>query len=202
MMYKATLAFSLLFLAVVGSAHSGAGTDTSAQPSLTTSPMTDSSGSPSPTGAPLSTTPTPGDHDGDSNKPNKTGPKGCFPPGHNGPHSGLPSGPPPSGVPSSAGPDSSSAPEPRSNCEPNSEFTLPTGTGDHPAYTGGALPFSGLPFSGFPKPFQTGTDGLHHGHDSNTNLPTGSVQPISSSSGQDDLPVSTATSSFGKLGSL
>ena len=191
MMYKATLALSLLFLAVVGSAQSDGGADTSAQPPSSTSSMTDSKSYP--TDIPMSTTPTPSDK-----QSNGTRPSGCFP--HNGTHSAIPTDQLPSGVSSSAAHDASSVSKPHFNCEPGSELTIPTGTESIPAYSAGALPFTDVP-----NPIQTGMvpTGSPKDHDGNfTTLPTGTAKPFSSSSGQDDPPVATSTASYGKLDSL
>ena len=177
-MYKATLTFSLLFLAVVGSAQNDGGADTSAQPPSTFSLPTGSQVYPSgsiPTSTPTSS-------DGDSSQTNRTRPSGCYP------HSAIPTDQPlPSGVYSSAAYDASSnTSKPHfSRCEPYSESTMiPTGTASVPPYSVHSM----------------APNGSHYG---NFTLPTGSPEPFSSGGpgGQQEPPVSTATAttSYGKL---
>lgn len=186
MMYKATLTFSLLFLAVVGSAQNDGGADSSDQPPSNFSSSTASQVYPS--GIPIPTTPS----DGNSSQTNRTRPSGCHP------HSAMPTDHPLStGVFSSAVYSASpGVSKPHFNCEPDTESTMiPTGTASVPAYSGGALPSTDV--SG---PIQTmPPNGTHHG---NFTLPTGSPEyPSSIPGGQQDPPVSspTATVSYGKL---
>lgn len=192
MMYKATLTFSLLFLAVVGSAQNDGGADTSAQPPSTFSLPTGSQVYPS--GSVPTSTPT--SSDGDSSQTNRTRPSGCYP------HSAISTDQPlPSGVYSSAAYGASSnTSKPHFRCEPDSESTMiPTGTASVPPYSvGGALPSTNA------RPIHSmAPNGSNYG---NSTLPTGSPEPFSSGApgGQQEPPVSTATAttSYGKLDCL
>ena len=179
MLYKATFTFSLLFLAVVGSAQN----DTSAPPPSNFSSPTGSQVYPS--GTPMYTTPAVSD--GNSSQTNGTRPSGCHP--HH--HSAIPTDQPlSSGVFSSAAYSASSVSKPHFGCEP--ESTIPTGTASVPPYSGSALPstnVSGTMYTTTP----TGS------FDGNFTLPTGSSNPFSSSGpgGQQDPPAATATASHG-----
>ena len=191
MMFKVTLTFSLLFLAVFGSAQNDGGADTSAHP-----PSNFSSPTVSPSGGipTISTTPTASD--GNSSQTNKTRPNGCYP--HD--HSAIPTNQPlsASGVSSSAAPNASHVSKPHFGCEPDSEstMTIPTGTASVPQHSGdGALPSANV---SMPIPSNgTAPTGSHdHG---NFTLPTGSPGPSSSGTDQQVPPSATPTTSFGKL---
>ena len=187
MIYKATLTFSLLFLAIVGSAQNDGGADTSAQPPSNISSTTASQVYPSPSGIPISTTPT--SSDGDSSQTNRTRPSSCYPY-----HSAIPTDQPlSSGVFSSAAHSASHVSKPHFSCEPDSESTaIPTETASVPQYSGGSAP---LPSTNVSNTSMEPT-GSYYG---NSTLPTGSPQPFPSGTGQQDPPVATATTSFGKL---
>ena len=189
MFCKATLTFSLLFLAVVGSAQNDGGADASAQPPSNFSLPSASQVYPS--GIPTSTTPT--TSDGDSSQTNRTRPIGCYP--H---HSAIPTDQPlPSGVFSSAAHGASNVSKPHFSCEPDSgSTTIPTGTASIPQYSGvGALPSTNVSnFNTSMTP--TGS------YDGNSTLPTGSPKSFSSGTGQQDPPVATATTSYGTLDCL
>jgi hypothetical protein len=201
MMYKATLTFSLLFLAVVGSAQNDGGAGTSAQPPSNLSSPTPSNVYPSGGIPTISTTPTASD--GNSSQTNKTRPSGCYPHDHS--SSAIPTDQPlsASGVFSSAAHDASHISKPHFRCEPDSSesnITIPTGTASVPQYSGdGALPLASTNVSR-PIPSNGLTpNGTHHG---NSTLPTGSPKPSSSGTDQQGPPSATATTSFGKLDCL
>ena len=198
-MYKATLTFSLLFLAVVGSAQippqKNGGADTSAQPPSNISSMSPSQAYPS--DIPIPTTPTTSDGHGDPSQTNRTGGSSCYP--HNGTHSAIPTDQPlPSGVLTSAENGASPIPKPHFDCEPDSMSTIPTGTADVPAYGDGAKPSANVSGPIHSGPAPTGTD--HH--DGNFTLPTGSPVPSSSEPDQQEPPVPTTTTTYGKLDRL
>jgi hypothetical protein len=211
MMYKATVTFSLLFLAVqvVGSPHlrKDGGADTSSQPpSNFSSPTAYPSG-----GIPtnISTTPTDAS-DGDSSQTNRTRPSGCYRDRHNS-TTGIPTDQPlSSGVFSSAAHGASHVSKPHFSCEPDSEesTTIPTtGRANVSHYSGaGALPSTNVSRPAYTRMAPTGAPtGSHHGHHHNSNftLPTGSSKPFPSGTGQQNPPDATATStSYGKLDCL
>jgi hypothetical protein len=192
-MYKATLTFSLLFLAVVGSAQippqNNGGADTSAQPPSNISSTSASQVYPS--DIPI---PTPTTSDGDPSQTNKTGPSDCY--HHNRTHSAIPTDQPlPSGVFPSAASGASSVSKPHFSCKPDSGSTIPTGTASVPPYGAGALPSTNVSIPIHSGAAPTGTD--HH--DGNFTLPTGSPIPSSSGLDQQDPPVAVATTTYGKL---
>lgn len=193
MMYKATLTFSLFFLAVLGSAQNltdgGPNTQPPSNISSTTASQVYPSDIPIPTSPPTS--------DGDPSQTNRTGPSGCFP--HNSTHSAIPTDQPlPSGVFPSATDGASSVSKPHFSCKPDSGSTIPTGTANDTAYGAGALPSTNVSKPIHTGAAPTGTD--HHG--GNFTLPTGSPEPSSSGSDQQDPPVPTATTTYGKLDCL
>lgn len=198
MMYKTTLTFSFLLLAVVGSAQiPPKNNDTPAEPpsniSLTSTSQV------YPTDIPIPTTPT--TSDGDPSQTNKTGPSFCYP--HNGTvtHSAIPTDKPlPSGALPSAANGTSLVSKPHFSCEPDSGSTIPTGTANVPAYGAGPTPSTNVSRPIYTGVAPTGTD--HH--DGNFTLPTGSPEPSSSGpdSDQQDPPVATATATYGKLDCL
>ena len=196
MIYKATLALSLFFLAVVGSAQdlNNGGPDTSAQPPI--SSMTASQVYPSNIPTPT----IPSTSDGDPSQTNRTGPSSCHP--HNGTHSAIPTDKPlPSGViPSAENGTTTSSPvsKPHFSCIPDSGSTIPTGTASVSAYGDGTLPSTNVSMPIHNGPAPTGTD--HH--DGNFSLPTGSPEPSSSGPDQQEPPLATATTTYGKLDCL
>ena len=197
-MYKATLTFSLLFLAVVGSAQvppqDNGGADTSGQPPSNISSTSASQVYPS--DIPIPTTPT--TSNGDPSQTNRTGGGGCYP--HNGTYSAIPTDQPlPSGVFTSAADGASSLPKPHFGCEPDSGSIMPTGTASVPAY--GAA--SALPSANVSRPIHSGTapTGNDH-HDGNFTLPTGSPVPSSSGPDQQEPPAPTTTTTYGELDCL
>ena len=171
MMYKATVTFSLFFLAVVGSAQNlkDGGSDSLAQP-----PSNFSSTSASqvyPSDIPIPTNPTLSD--GDTSQTNRTELRGCYP--HNGTHSAIPTDQPlPSGVFPSGADDATPVSKPHFSCEFDSGSTTPTGTANVPAYSASALPFTNVS--------NMAPNGTNKGPD------------------QQDPPVATATTTtYGKL---
>ena len=196
-MYKATLTFTLLFLAVVGSAQiphqNNGGADTSTQPPSTISSTPASLVYPS--DMPIPTTPS--TSDGDPSQTNKTGSNSCYP--HNKTHSAIPTDQPlPSGVFPSSASGASPVSKSHSNCDPDSGSPIPTETANVSAYGPGAFPSTNVS-----RPIPTGAapTGTDH-HDGNFTLPTGSPVPSSGGSNQQDPPVPTATTTYGKLDCL
>jgi len=169
MMYKATVTFSLFFLAVVGAPQNSK--DGGAGP-LAQLPSNFSSTSASqvyPSDILIQTLLTA--RDGDLSQTNKTGPRGCY--SHNGTHSAIPTDKPlPSGV---------------RVCESGSGSTIPTVTASVPAYGAGALPST--------NGTNMAPNGTHY-HDGNVTLPTGSPEPSSSGPDQQDPPVATAITTY------
>lgn len=190
MLYKATVTFSLLFLAIVGSAQNDGGAKTSAQPpSNSISSTTTSQARPSSSGIPIST---PTASDGNASPTDTTRPSGCYP------HNGLPSAIPiDRGVFSSSGHSASS--QPHFSCEPDSASAIPTGIESVSAHGAGALPST---FTSGPIQSGVARTRSHHHHDGNFTPPTGSSKPSSSGPGQKDPPAATATTSFGKFDCL
>ena len=179
-MFKATLTFALLFLAVAGSAQGDGGADSSAQPPSNLSSMTSQV---YPTGTPVSEPPTASD--GNSSQMNRTRPSGgCHP------HSmGSTVQPPPSSVFSSVASDATGSPDVKMNftCHPEYESTIPTGTASVPPLSGGAFPTSNVS-----KPM--GPHGTY----------SGNVTQVPTASGPDEQapPTGTPTTTFGKLDCL
>lgn len=190
-MHKATLTFSLFFLAVVGSAQIlTKEADTSSQ---SPSNISTTASQVYPSDIPIPTTPTA--NDGDPSQTNRTRPIGCY--HHNGSHSAFPTDQP---LPSSVFPSAADGAGPISkqhfSCKPDSGSIIPTGTANVPAHGTGALPSMNVS-----RPIHTGAapTGTNH-HDGNFSLPTGSSEPFPNSTDQQDPPAATATTTYGKLG--
>ena len=184
-MYKATLTFSLLFLAIVGSAQSDGG-NISAQPQSSPLPAMQTV-VPHPSGSPISMPPPSSDSAYNSTKPNGFQPD-----------SGIPTGQhPPNGVVPSATPGPSDVPKPNSapnkRGPPNSEPAMPNTNASLPALSDGALP-TATPGS---KPdHHMAPNGSQPGNFTFT--PSSESKPDSSGPVQPNLPVPTSAS-YGKL---
>jgi hypothetical protein len=179
-MFKATLTFALLFLAVAGSAQGDGSADPSAQPPSNLSSMTSQV---YPTGIPISGSPTASDGNF-----SQTRPSGCHP------HSAIPTIQPlSSGVFSSVANDASPVSTPNFTCQPDHESTIPTGTASVPPFSGGAFPTSNV--SG-----TVGPNGTNSGNF--TQVPTASSKPPSGPDEQAPPTSTPTTTSFGKLDCL
>jgi len=174
-MHKATLIFSLIFLAVAGSAQTDGGAYTSGQPQTNSSSVTPTLASGYPSGSPISIPPA-----------NSTGLRHCHP------HSSIPTD-----YPLSSGmADGSPVSKPIfsttiSGCRHHSESTLPTGTADSQPYSGGPLPTANTSFVSKPT----------HSITPNGSQPgnyTASSEPSSTGPPQQDPPISTASSYVGR----
>lgn len=187
MMHKATLTFSLLLFAVVGSAQFAGLREKVIQPpsKISSSKVYPSGGIPT-----ISTNSTPSD-----SNTNRTKPSGCY---HH--HSAIPTDQPPSsGVYSSAAHGASNVSKPHFNCEPDSSYTTkPTGTANVPKYSGPG----GLPSKNVSEPIYGSNMTSNGSYPDNSTHPTGSPMPSSNGTGEHEPPAPTATTSYGKINCL
>ena len=186
-MYKAILTFSLLFLAVAGSAQSDGGADPSSQqPPSNFSSMTSQV---YPSGTPMiSIPPTASGGNYSYTKP-KSG--NCYQP-----YPAIPNVQPPS----SSAVYSSAVPKPEytnSTCQPDFEsMAIPTGTVSIPSFA------AAYPTTNVSKPMDNiGPNGTYSGN-STLVPPTPSSKPFASGPDEQNLPpisAATPTASYGKL---
>jgi len=210
MIYKASLAFSLLVLAVASSVQSDEATYTSGQPQSASSSVTQTVASQScPSGSTIPILPTASNNVSSGIHRHHTArPSGCQPysviptvtSSFQPISSGVPSSfqPISSGVPSSVEHSASLVPGPIfTNCQPYPESNIPTMTADVQPYSGAALPTASASLVSEPIPYNATLNGTQP---DNSTLTTASSQPVPSGAFQQDPPISTTTaSSYGKL---